>query len=376
MASMITAVHVLSPMPRGEAGGADEHVVDLALAQQTGGRIRPIVVSLGAKGYTERITELGVLAATAERPYGANAARALHAVAVRHGAAVIHSHGYDADYVSALARIRYRVARPAYVATVHGLIARPLGNFVKTGLDLACFGVFDGVIVTAQVDLTRHWPIVRARRFFVPNGVAVPVRPAPRDRLRHELGVGAATALVGFCGRLSPEKRPDLFVRAAAELARVHANARFVVIGSGDETERLQTLAGILGASERIIFLGYRPDAASLIGALDVLVCPSDSEGTPRVVLEAMAQSVAVLATDVGGLRDLIVDGSTGLLVPRRALGTLVARASALLDRPAWRWQLGAAAAEAVREQFSRESMARGVEATYEAVLSGRNRRT
>jgi L-malate glycosyltransferase len=113
---------------------------------------------------------------------------------------------------------------------------------------------------------------------------AVPVRPpAPQPG-------GGRSAVVGFAGRLSPEKGVDVFLHAASIVAGVLPEARFVVIGGGPLRGELEALAGDLGLLEdRVRFLGFRDDAADLIAGLDILAVPSRSEGTPLVVGEAMA---------------------------------------------------------------------------------------
>jgi L-malate glycosyltransferase len=372
VAPPLTVLHVLSPFSPGETGGADEHVADLASCQLHAGRVRPVVLSLGAKGYSERMSALGV-AAVDTAPARPVALRTLAAMLDRFDVAVVHSHGYDADFLTAHARARRATRDAAILATVHGLVTQPFRNAAKTAANLGCLPLLDGVIVTASRDLRRPWPLPRTRRFFVANGIAQPARNG-RARLRDALSLPPGTPVVGFCGRLAPEKRPDLFVRAAAELALRHPDARFVGVGAGPELERLRRLADALGLDGRLELLGFRRDAVELVAGFDVLLCPSDREGTPRAALEAMAQGVAVVASRVGGLTDLIRDGVDGALVPRRSVDALVAAADGLLRDERRRTAIGTAAAARVGSRFTREAMADGVEEVYRRVLARRGR--
>ena len=160
-----------------------------------------------------------------------------------------------------------------------------------------------------------------------PRSPLSPVRPrAPQPG-------GERPAVVGFAGRLIPEKGADVFLRAASLVTGVVPEARFVVIGDGRLRGELEALAGDLGLLEdRVRFLGFRGDAADLIAGLDILAVPSRSEGTPLVVGEAMAAGVPVVVSRVGGLPDQVTHRATGLVVdPEDPEGLATALVSLLL---------------------------------------------
>src|SRR5258707_10870812 len=156
--------------------------------------------------------------------------------------------------------------------------------------------------------LVDAYRVPPARIEVLPAVPAIPVRPhAARPG-------GERSAVVGFAGRLIPEKGADVFLRAASLVAGVVPEARFVVIGDGRLRGELEALAGDLGLlGERVRFLGFRGDAADLIAGLDILAVPSGSEGTALVVGEAMAAGVPVVASRVGGLPDQVTHRRTGL---------------------------------------------------------------
>ena len=123
------------------------------------------------------------------------------------------------------------------------------------------------------------------------------------------------TLLVGNMGGLSPEKGQADFIRSAAKVLSRHQNARFVLIGIGDDKPHLEALTRSLGLEEKVLFLGYRSDMVQVYNSLDLVVQTWSTEGMPNVVLEALAMEVPVIATDVGGTSEVIRNNHTGVLI-------------------------------------------------------------
>lgn len=187
-------------------------------------------------------------------------------------------------------------------------------------------------------DQRRAAPWLPAVR--VPLGVAVDEIAAQRGSgraLRAELG----TPLVGIAARLSPDKRQDEFLRAAAFVAGQHPDVRFAVIG-GDILDthaayeaRLRALATELGLADRVTFAGHRADVYAWIDALDVLVHPADREPFGLVILEALVLGKRVVAADAGGPAEILQGDERGDLVPALDTAALAAGILRALDRPA-----------------------------------------
>jgi glycosyltransferase involved in cell wall biosynthesis len=164
-------------------------------------------------------------------------------------------------------------------------------------------------------------------------------RPRDRCALRAELGTPADGRLILFVGQLVPIKRIDRLIEAWRLLhaeGRLAPADRVVVIGDGPERATLAGQAAASGIADRVTFAGPlpQPTVARWIGAADLLCLPSDSEGTPNVIVEALASGVPVVASRVGGVPELVTPESNGLLVPpgdasglARALGTALERA-------------------------------------------------
>ncbi|MFD0508741.1 glycosyltransferase [Streptomyces chiangmaiensis] len=147
------------------------------------------------------------------------------------------------------------------------------------------------------------------------NGVPVPdIADGPAFRREH--GIGPDATLIGSVGRLSSEKRIDLLLRAGAQVRRERPDVHLLVVGGGAQHAELARMATALGLDGHITFAGVVKDVSPAMAALDLLVQPSDTEGSPRSILEAMARNLPVVATDVGDVSVLLDGGTAGTLVP------------------------------------------------------------
>ncbi len=223
--------------------------------------------------------------------------------------------------------------------------------------------------------LTTCCPAVAAGMAIIPLGVDLEVfRPVPSDgdeikALKREIGLSEGDAVVGFVGRLVPQKGLS-YLLAAAELLRArYGNLRFVVVGDGPLRSELAPLAGSSGSS-RFHFLGERGDVPRLMGLFDVLVVPSEWEPFGLVNLEAQAAGKPVVAFNIDGIPEAVVHGETGLLVPHRDSRALASAIAQLLDDAPLRVRMGAAGRRRVEEKFDAQDMTRAFEAFYERAIS------
>jgi glycosyltransferase involved in cell wall biosynthesis len=157
-----------------------------------------------------------------------------------------------------------------------------------------------------------------------------------RERGTRLLPFGPCHPVVGFVGRITTYKQPDLFLRAIPQVLQNEPNARFVVVGAPTERERdyeegLRKLAGGLGLSDHVAFMGQRAEAVGILSELAVYCLTSDREPFPRTVLEAQAVGCPVVVSDKGGCREMVEHGGTGLLfsvnsrdAPRRLASEVV----------------------------------------------------
>jgi glycosyltransferase involved in cell wall biosynthesis len=216
-----------------------------------------------------------------------------------------------------------------------------------------------------------------AQMHLVPNGVDTR-RFAPQSEgraLQRELGLPPSTPLIGFVGRLAPEKGPEVFLRAAWLLRRSLPEAHFAVIGTGPLEEVLDEMRRTLQMESYVHLCGLRNDLPSVYASLDLLMLTSYSEAMPLVLLEAMACGVPVVATAVGGVPELVEHGATGYLARENDYEGLAAFAHTLLTRGHERAAFSRRARERAVEDFDIDESA-GATAELLVRLAGRTERT
>jgi glycosyltransferase involved in cell wall biosynthesis len=213
--------------------------------------------------------------------------------------------------------------------------------------------------------LTSEFGLLSERVRVVHNGV--PMRSPERGASQQALRPGNSAQVVTVA-RLELQKDHMSLLRAAAMLPGV----RFIFAGEGPERANLEDRVARLGLGNRVIFLGQRDDVPHLLASSDLFVLPSLHEGLPLALLEAMALGLPVVASSIGGIREVVTDGKTGLLVPPGDPVALAGAIGRLFDDPELARRLSTAAQESVRERFSVEAMVHGVSDIYREVLGSR----
>lgn len=194
---------------------------------------------------------------------------------------------------------------------------------------------------------------------------------ADRARVRASLGVGPDEVLVGSVGRLSPQKNPHDFVRVASAVLRRHGGVRFVYVGDGPMRREIETAIAAERIGDRLDLLGLRGDVPDLLRAFDVFILTSLWEGLPRVLPQALATGVPVVAYDVAGIDESVIDGRNGYLVPAGAVDDMVLRLEKLISDGGHRAAMSARAVDEFDESFSETAMVRGFEDLYADLMSG-----
>jgi glycosyltransferase involved in cell wall biosynthesis len=184
--------------------------------------------------------------------------------------------------------------------------------------------------------------------------------------LPEEYGMGPAAQIVGVVGRLEPEKGHPTLIDAWPLVLGAVPEAYLLVVGEGSRREALEQQVAELGIGGRVIFTGRRDDVPEVTAALDVAVLPSYREAQGLTILEAMALSRPVVASNVGGIPEMVEDGRTGLLVPPHDASALAAAIIRLLTNHPLADMLARAGHDLVHERFCVELMVSAIEDLYD----------
>ena len=289
---------------------------------------------------------------------------------------IVHTHSSKAGV---LGRIAARAARVrAIVHTVHGWgfnDRQPfLVNRTFTAAERWCAGFTDALVTVTPRDteVGLALDIGRPAQYTtIRSGIDVAHFRTPRrsrEQVRAELGLAPAAPVVASVMRLAPQKAPLDFVDAAGRLLREVRDARILIVGDGPLRQAAEARCRALGIRERVVFTGLRTDVADLLAASDVLALASLWEGLPRVIPQAMAAGLPVVATAVAGNAEAVADGVTGILVPPRDPAALGSSLATLLADRARAAAMGAAGRARV-DEFSVDRMVGDLEGLYARFL-------
>ncbi|MFO7294113.1 MAG: glycosyltransferase [Acidimicrobiia bacterium] len=277
---------------------------------------------------------------------------------------VVHAHLPTAGILARLFTRGPVVYTEHNIASSYKTITR-LANRLTYGMNAVAVAVSDAVL-----ESIADFPGGPHR--MIENGVAVEGGTDRQVPVREELDIEDSTALVVHVGNIRPHKGHATLLAAAELLFADHHDVVVVSIGGekfpGDR-DRLETEARQRGIDGRIRFLGSRADALDFVAAADLFVNPADVEGLPVAILEAMALGKPVVATAVGGVPSVVIDGETGRLVPPKDPAALAKTIGELLDDPALRQRLGGAARELIERRYSLARMVERYENVYDEVL-------
>lgn len=286
---------------------------------------------------------------------------------------VLHCHGYKPELYALLAEPGN--APRARVATVHGWTGGSLRLRFYEALERRLLRRFDRVFaVSADLQEELRCCGVDSRQLaLIPNGFDFQAFAPPSAQetaaLRQAWGIGPGRPAVGVLGRLRQEKGQDLFLRAMAEM---EGGAHGVLVGEGPARGALQSLAQKLKLSPSPVFAGGTDRPLGALAAFDIAVFPSRSEGMPQALVEAMALGKPIVATSVGGMREAIRDGESGLLTPPEDPSALAGAIRRLLQEPTLAEELGQGAWRRARSHYSLEALGERIERQYEQAMDMR----
>lgn len=299
---------------------------------------------------------------------------------------ILHTHMSKAALLGAIVGAIYRDLTVINTAHNLGFIAMP--QWWKKSI----FWVYDKLISAFGIDATitvsqrvadavvRARILPQKRVFVIPNGIRLQKfssRASEKNNFRQEiLGDNASGKIIICVARLVWFKGIDTLIDAFADVAKNHPDAHLAIVGNGELKDNLVAQAHHLALEDRVHFCGERQDVPALLAASDLFVLSSVSEGLPISLLEAMAAHLPIVATDVGGICEMVIDEKTGRIVPAADPGKLASNVSDLLADPALRHRYGEAGFTLLNEKFTQQSMVEKTEALYRKLVFSDNRET
>lgn len=298
-----------------------------------------------------------------------NVLRQVIEIGRQYDARLIHSHDFRSDFVGFLAAKSLRIP---HIATVHGWIANSLSGRLRSRLDKMILRRADHVISVSEETKRRlgAWA-TNKRCSVIPNALRgenfQPNRGVGEFRAAN--GINEGEVVIANVGRLSPEKGQMQFLTAARELSHRHKALRFVLFGHGPDRSDLEQFVVKSGLESSVIFAGYRSDMHRVYNEIDLIVQSSFTEGMPNVVLEAAFMEVPVVATDVGGTREIVMNGETGTLIPAGSYEAIVSAIESFLMERAIFDSMARKARIDVASRFSHSQRVEQLSMVYQRVL-------
>ncbi|MDD3905580.1 MAG: glycosyltransferase family 4 protein [Candidatus Omnitrophica bacterium] len=293
---------------------------------------------------------------------------------------IVHTHTAKAGTLGRIAAVLAGV--PVRIHTFHGHVFNgyfsPAKAMIFIWIERALSVFTDKIIVVSESvkgEISKKLKIADSGKCVViPLGLELDKfldGANVKGRFRKTWGVSSDTLLVGIVGRLVPIKNHSFFLKVAKKIRETAPglNVRFVVIGDGELKKPLIEMAGKMGLGD-IIFTGWIKELPEVYADLDVVALTSLNEGTPVSLIEAMASAKAVISTDVGGVKDIVRPGETGILANNNDIDGFSASLLKLLKNGQEREAIGLRGREFVRVKYSKERLLKDIKSVYEECLS------
>jgi len=359
-------MNILQVVSSSRTSGAERHIIVLSQWLQRRGHSVTAVCPPGG-WLPEQLRSAGVPAVEMPMhgPVAPRAIFALRGLARSLQADVIHTHLTRATYLGYFAGF---LARVPVISTVH-VLSRDFAYRYLPRANHWYVAVSDHVrqaLITRGLSASRVHTVYNGTDFSVLDSIPA----ATPLSVRAELGVPADAELVGLFGRVDSFKGHPLLVRAARSIVEARPRSYFVFVGHADPAvqQGLWEMASADGVGDRLRFTGVRDDVPRLMDAMDLVTLPSLTEACSMSIIEAMARGKPVVATRAGGNLELVVDGSTGVLVERTPEALAGAIAGLLAD-PGGRETMGRAGRQRAGELFTAQAMAQNMERYYLRIL-------
>jgi glycosyltransferase involved in cell wall biosynthesis len=335
--------------------------VSVAVVHEPIGSDHPFVRALSGRGVEVVPLVVAPRSYLAERAAVAGLCRRVHPD-------VFHTHGYRADVVDA--GVARRLGIPT-VTTVHGFTGGGWKGRLYENLQRRAYRKFAAVVAVAEpmCDDLAHGGVRRERIHLIQNAWDGTATFLDRQEARQALGVPVEGVRIGWVGRISQEKGPDIMIEAVARLS--DARIALSMVGDGDARVAGMARAATLGIADRITWHGTVHEAARLFPAFDVFVLSSRTEGTPIALFEAMAAGIPVVTSAVGGVPD-VVSSREALLVNPEDPAALAAAIRETMENPTAALERARGARRRLEREFALQPWLERYTALYASLYAPR----
>lgn len=377
-AEPIRVMHVIETL---EVGGAENVLADLV--NFCSPRFVPYVCCLRASGPVEARLREGIKVFVMNQAHGNDYSLPFRLARLfRHNCIdVVVSHGWGTYLESVLAR-RFSGARvmvhvvhgdfPPYPAGRRSDVKRRIRHWSE-GLFSAGVHQFVAVSQGVKNEIVRHVSIPLDRIRVVHNGVSIGKKnPLLGAQKRAILGLNPEDVVIGSVGRLAPVKNYPCLLTAFRQAKKEWPDLKLILVGDGEEREKLEQITRDLGLKKDVFFLGQRNDVEDWMHAFDLFAISSSYEGISRSILEAMSSHLPVVVTDVGGNREVVVDEMTGCIVPPNATDEMANAILKITKNSSLRLEMGLKGFERVKEKFNIEQTIKTYEKIFQVYLKSR----
>ncbi|MBT8099015.1 MAG: glycosyltransferase [Gammaproteobacteria bacterium] len=284
---------------------------------------------------------------------------------------IVHGHSSKGGAISRLASLgtgsKSLYTPHAFITMNHTMSAGK--RFFYGSVERLLAPLADAIVCVSSAEHEHAAALKIPQRLLktVPNGLR-PLADENRPAIRAELGLKPTDVVIGFVGRLDLQKAVDRLIRAFAETAQQHPNARLVIVGQGAEEQRLRTLADTTGVAGRIVWTGPA-SGAKMMAAFDLFALPSIYEAFPYVLIEAAFRGLPIIATSVGGTAELVHDDYNGKIVTSHDATAFAIELNRIVGESDMRRRMGEASRE-LGKGFTVDVMASRTLALYKGLVS------
>lgn len=344
--------------------GGTENVV-LQLCEILSGKVNKIVVCSSSGVHEKKLQEMGIKHylipdIASKNPMDMlKSCRSIKSIIDKEQITIVHSHHRMAAFYAELVAPKSAVK----VANAHNTFTdkKKLTQLAYRNTKVVAVGEM------VKKNLTEYFEIPKEQVCVIHNAVKpFDGKTVPVEMLYKEHAKG--NVLIGNIGRLSEQKGMTYFIEAAEITTRTHPEARFIIVGDGEEREQLHAQIEKRKLQNKVLFLGYRNDIQNVMSQLDFVVLSSLWEGLPLTPIEAYSVGKTVIGTAVDGTPEIIRDGVDGYLVEPRNPMQLAEKMNALIENPEMRESMGIQAMKRYQDEFSFEKLSERYIAFYEGL--------